>query len=204
MGCELLQHPLTDRRRSDILPGVFRTGGIACVFPQWSRRELFRLVGSAAAAWPCAVRAQQSARLPRVGYLFSFRPVRGPTSLGRVRTGVARPRICRRARAHCAGARSGQRLARAAPGAGERAGAVRGRRDRRGGAPAARAAKAATATIPIVIVAVGEPMKAGLIASFAHPGGNVTGLSLLTRSSAASVWSSSGTSCRMQPAWPHS
>ncbi len=31
-----------------------------------------------------------------------------------------------------------------------------------------------------MIVAVGEPMKAGLIASFAHPGGNVTGLSLLT------------------------
>ncbi len=31
VGCELLQHPLTDRRRSDILPGVFRTGGIACV-----------------------------------------------------------------------------------------------------------------------------------------------------------------------------
>ena len=46
--------------------------------------------------------------------------------------------------------------------------------------PAGRAAKAATSTIPIVIVAVGEPVRAGLVASFARPGGNVTGLSLLT------------------------
>jgi len=46
--------------------------------------------------------------------------------------------------------------------------------------PASRAAKAATSSIPIVIVAVGEPVKTGLIASLARPGGNVTGLSLLT------------------------
>jgi hypothetical protein len=46
--------------------------------------------------------------------------------------------------------------------------------------PASRAAKAATSTIPIVIVAVREPVRAGLVASFARPGGNVTGLSLLT------------------------
>ena len=46
--------------------------------------------------------------------------------------------------------------------------------------PASRAAKAATSSIPIVMVGIGEPVKMGLIASLARPGGNVTGLSLLT------------------------
>ena len=44
-------------------------------------------------------------------------------------------------------------------------------------APSALAAKNATGTIPVVMVAVGDPEGLGLIASLAHPGGNVTGLS---------------------------
>lgn len=43
--------------------------------------------------------------------------------------------------------------------------------------PAAKAAKQATDTIPIVMAYVGDPVGSGLIASLAHPGGNVTGLS---------------------------
>jgi putative ABC transport system substrate-binding protein len=43
--------------------------------------------------------------------------------------------------------------------------------------PAAKAAKQATGTIPIVMVNVGDPVGSGLIASLARPGGNVTGLS---------------------------
>ena len=43
--------------------------------------------------------------------------------------------------------------------------------------PAALAAKSATTTIPILIVGAGDPVGAGLIASLARPGGNVTGLS---------------------------
>jgi putative ABC transport system substrate-binding protein len=43
--------------------------------------------------------------------------------------------------------------------------------------PAAKAAKQATGTIPIVMVNIGDPVGAGLVASLAHPGGNVTGLS---------------------------
>jgi putative ABC transport system substrate-binding protein len=43
--------------------------------------------------------------------------------------------------------------------------------------PAAKAAKQATGTIPIVMVYVGDPVGSGLVASLAHPGGNVTGLS---------------------------
>jgi putative tryptophan/tyrosine transport system substrate-binding protein len=41
------------------------------------------------------------------------------------------------------------------------------------------AAKRATSTIPIVMTAAGDPLGSGLIASLAHPGGNVTGLSLM-------------------------
>jgi len=44
--------------------------------------------------------------------------------------------------------------------------------------PAVQAAKTATSTIPIVMVTVGDPIGEGLIMSLAHPGGNITGLTL--------------------------
>jgi putative ABC transport system substrate-binding protein len=47
------------------------------------------------------------------------------------------------------------------------------------GSPPSQAAQAATRTISIVIIAVGDPVRAGLVASLAHPGGNVTGASFL-------------------------
>ena len=46
--------------------------------------------------------------------------------------------------------------------------------------PPAQAAKKATTTIPIVMANVGNPVGAGLIASLARPGGNVTGLASLS------------------------
>jgi putative tryptophan/tyrosine transport system substrate-binding protein len=45
------------------------------------------------------------------------------------------------------------------------------------GTPAALAAKDATTTIPIVMAASGDPLGVGLVASLAHPAGNITGLS---------------------------
>ena len=45
------------------------------------------------------------------------------------------------------------------------------------GSPAARAAQQATSTIPIVMVMIGDPVRAGFVASLARPGGNMTGYS---------------------------
>ena len=50
------------------------------------------------------------------------------------------------------------------------------------GTPAARAAKEATSTVPIVMAAIGEPLGVGVVASLARPGGNVTGFASLEHS----------------------
>ena len=47
------------------------------------------------------------------------------------------------------------------------------------GTPGSRAAKQATTTVPIVMAAVGDPVRSGLVASLARPGGNLTGNSIL-------------------------
>jgi len=54
--------------------------------------------------------------------------------------------------------------------------------------PAALAAKRATSKVPIVVAIMGEPVKSGLVASLAHPGGNVTGLSLAWAEGICGKW----------------
>ena len=49
------------------------------------------------------------------------------------------------------------------------------------GDPSIQAARRATTTIPIVMVAAGDPVRGGLVASLARPGGNVTGMTFLSR-----------------------
>ena len=140
------------------------------------RRDFITLLGGAAAAWPIGGRAQQPARIPRVGYLFSFIPSQGRHLWEACRQGLRE-----------LGYVEGQNIVlepRWAEGRHERlptlaADLVRLKVDVivAAATPASRAAKAATSTIPVVIVAVGEPIKAGLVESLARPGGNVTGLS---------------------------
>jgi putative tryptophan/tyrosine transport system substrate-binding protein len=48
------------------------------------------------------------------------------------------------------------------------------------GTPPTRAAQHATKTIPIVMTIVGDPIEGGFVTSLAHPGGNITGLTLMT------------------------
>jgi putative ABC transport system substrate-binding protein len=48
------------------------------------------------------------------------------------------------------------------------------------GRPAVQAARKATGTIPIVMIVEGDPVKAGLVSSLARPGGNITGMTMLT------------------------
>ena len=144
-----------------------------------TRRKLLAAFGVAAIAPLAALAQKQSAKIPRVGYLFSFTPAegqhlweacrRGLRELGYVegRNIVLEPRW------------------------------AEGRHDRlpdlarelvrlpvdvlvAAATPANLAAKAATNSIPIVMVAVGNPVKVGLVQSLARPGGNITGLSLLT------------------------
>jgi putative tryptophan/tyrosine transport system substrate-binding protein len=137
------------------------------------RREFIGLVGGAA-AWPLTARAQ--AKIYAVGILETVPRAQNQANFAALLNGLRE-----------LGYVEGQNLRidyRSADGRGERfpalaAELVRSRVDLivTRGTPAARAAKAATTTIPIVMAAIGEPLGVGVVASLAHPGGNVTGLS---------------------------
>jgi putative ABC transport system substrate-binding protein len=72
------------------------------------------------------------------------------------------------------------------------------------GTPAALAVKRATTTIPLVMVAVGEPVGTGLVKSLARPGGNLTGLVSIAPDLKGSASSCSPRSCRSFRPWPSS
>jgi putative tryptophan/tyrosine transport system substrate-binding protein len=144
------------------------------------RREFITLVGGAAAALPIATRAEQPARLPTVGFLGSATPSAAPEGAAAFVRRLSELRWV-----------VGSTVAieyRWAEGRNDRfaelaAEFVRLKVDAivTSGTPSVLALKQATSSIPIVFVAVGDPVANGLVKSLARPGGNVTGLSNQTR-----------------------
>ena len=141
------------------------------------RREFITLLGGAAAAWPFTALSEQTPKLRTIGFL-------GAANLSAWRPWVA----ALVQRLHELGWIEGRTIAieyRWAEGQEERYAAIAEEFVRlkvdvivTSGA-AVVAAKQATSAIPIVFGVANDPLSTGLVASLAHPGGNVTGLSLL-------------------------
>ena len=144
-----------------------------------NRRELITLLGGAAATWPLAAHAQQPARIPRVGFLGNSTAALEANLVGPFRDGLRE-----------LGYEEGRDIVieyRWADGRYERfpaliAELIALKVDTivTAGTPASLAVKNATTTIPLVMVAVGDPVATGLVASLARPGGNITGLTSMS------------------------
>jgi ABC-type uncharacterized transport system substrate-binding protein len=143
------------------------------------RRDLLGSVVAAAVLWPPTIRAQQS-RMPVIGLLHSLSADRSTAVLTAFREGLRE-----------AGYIDGKNVAieyRWAEGHYDRlpslAADLVGRKvdviATGGGTASALAAKKATTTIPIVLCLVSDAVGGGLVASLARPGGNITGVSMLS------------------------
>ena len=142
------------------------------------RRDFIKAVVGSTAAWPLVARAQQQPSIPVIGFLSSLSKAQNEL-MAAWRRGLSET-----------GYIEGKNVVveyRFAEGQYDRLAAFATEFVRRPvnlivalAPPAALAAKVATTTIPIVFVVGLDPVAAGLVASFNQPGGNATGMTLIT------------------------
>ena len=138
------------------------------------RRDFIIVIGRAAVAWPVGVHAQH--KIPRIGFMGNSTAALETNLVDAFRAGLRE-----------LGYEEGRNIAieyRWAEGNYDRfpmlaAELIATKVDAivTAGTPAALAVKSATTTVPLVMVAVGDPIGTGLVSSLARPGGNLTGLS---------------------------
>src|SRR6202051_2489631 len=141
------------------------------------RRQFISVLGGVVVAWPLAALAQ-SEKISRIGFLTRYSDASGAAQIDAFRQGL-----------HDLGWVEGKNISieyRSAEGQPDRLAALAAELVSLNvnvivtvDTPPTQAAKRATSTIPIVIAVSADPVGAGLVSSLGHPGGNVTGMSLL-------------------------
>ena len=142
------------------------------------RREFMGLVGGAAITWPVAARAQQ--QMPVIGWLFGVSAQAGQPPLTAFRKALGAEGFVEGQNVQIeyrwADSQYDKLPAMAADLVAKSVTVIVAA----GGDPAGHAAKAATSTIPIVIVTGSDPVKEGFVPNLNRPGGNVTGATIFS------------------------